>query len=66
MYIFVFFIVSLNHAYPKLAPYRPPAQLMSPPLLLSVVIHVIVTTAIQVYGFVVVQQQTWYSEHPSR
>ncbi|PIN91807.1 hypothetical protein AB205_0172520 [Aquarana catesbeiana] len=59
-------LINLNHAYPKLAPYRPPAQLMSPPLLLSVVIHVIVTTAIQVYGFVVVQQQTWYSEHPSR
>ncbi|XP_040205463.1 probable cation-transporting ATPase 13A4 isoform X1 [Rana temporaria] len=64
--IVVCLTMSLNHAYPKLAPYRPPAQLMSPPLLLSVVIHVIVTTAIQVYGFVVVQQQTWYSEHPSR
>ncbi|KAM5163819.1 putative cation-transporting ATPase 13A4 [Mantella aurantiaca] len=64
--IVVCLTMSLNHAYPKLAPYRPPAQLMSPPLLLSVVIHVIFTTAIQVYGFVVVQQQAWYSLHPSR
>ncbi|XP_053567847.1 probable cation-transporting ATPase 13A4 [Bombina bombina] len=57
--------MSLNHAYPKLAPYRPPAQLMSPPLLLSVVLHVLLTVVIQVYGFIIVQHQSWYSSHPS-
>ncbi|KAM9316542.1 putative cation-transporting ATPase 13A4 [Gastrophryne carolinensis] len=63
--ILVCLTMSLNHAYPKLAPYRPPAQLMSPSLLLSIVLHVIFTTAIQVYGFIVVQHQPWYSMHPS-
>ncbi|XP_063775692.1 probable cation-transporting ATPase 13A4 [Pseudophryne corroboree] len=62
--IVVCLTMSLNHAYPKLAPYRPPAQLMSPPLLLSVVLHVLFTTAIQVYGFIVVKHQPWYSTHP--
>ncbi|XP_066458008.1 probable cation-transporting ATPase 13A4 [Eleutherodactylus coqui] len=62
--IVVCLTMSLNHAYPKLAPYRPPAQLMSPPLLLSVVLHVLFTIAIQVYGFIVVQQQPWYTETP--
>ncbi|XP_073529621.1 probable cation-transporting ATPase 13A4 [Phyllobates terribilis] len=62
--IVVCLTMSLNHAYPKLAPYRPPAQLMSPPLLLSVVLHVLFTIAIQVYGFIVVQQQPWYTANP--
>ncbi|XP_075058379.1 putative cation-transporting ATPase 13A4 [Mixophyes fleayi] len=62
--IVVCLTMSLNHAYPKLSPYRPPAQLMSPPLLLSVVLHVLFTVAIQVYGFIVVQDQPWYSEQP--
>ncbi|XP_053316354.1 probable cation-transporting ATPase 13A4 [Spea bombifrons] len=62
--ILVCLTMSLNHAYPKLAPYRPPAQLMSPPLLLSVVLHVLFTIAIQVYGFVVIQKQPWYSTNP--
>ncbi|XP_069831155.1 probable cation-transporting ATPase 13A4 [Dendropsophus ebraccatus] len=62
--IVVCLTMSLNHAYPKLSPYRPPAQLMSPPLLLSVVLHVLFTIAIQVYGFIVVQQQPWYTGSP--
>ncbi|KAM4771101.1 putative cation-transporting ATPase 13A4 [Rhinophrynus dorsalis] len=63
--ILVCLTMSLNHAYPKLAPYRPPAQLMSPPLLLSIILHVLFTLAIQIYGFIVVQQQSWYSFDPS-
>ncbi|KAM8953694.1 putative cation-transporting ATPase 13A4 [Pelodytes ibericus] len=63
--ILVCLTMSLNHAYPKLAPYRPPAQLMSPPLLLSVVLHVLFTLVIQVYGFIIVQEQSWYAVHPS-
>nr|XP_033814861.1 probable cation-transporting ATPase 13A4 isoform X2 [Geotrypetes seraphini] len=64
--ILVCLTMSLNHAYPKLAPYRPPAQLISPPLLLSVVIHVCLSLAMQSCGFLVVQQQPWYSSAPSR
>ncbi|XP_056419530.1 probable cation-transporting ATPase 13A4 [Hyla sarda] len=62
--IVVCLTMSLNHAYPKLAPYRPPAQLISPPLLLSVVLHSLFSIAIQVYGFIVVQQHPWYTENP--
>ncbi|KAM4693462.1 putative cation-transporting ATPase 13A4 [Discoglossus pictus] len=52
--------MSLNHAYPKLAPYRPPAQLISPPLLLSVVLNIILSLAVQISGFLIVQDQIWY------
>ncbi|KAM4771100.1 putative cation-transporting ATPase 13A4 [Rhinophrynus dorsalis] len=52
---------SLTHAYQKLAPYRPPAQLISPPLLLSVIINVLLTLACQICGFIAVQKQPWYS-----
>ncbi|KAM9317089.1 putative cation-transporting ATPase 13A4 [Gastrophryne carolinensis] len=53
--------MSLNHAYPKLAPYRPPAQLISPPLLLSVVLNIIFSLALQICGFLIVQEQLWYN-----
>ncbi|XP_063297779.1 probable cation-transporting ATPase 13A4 [Pelobates fuscus] len=54
--------MSLTHAYPKLAPYRPPAQLISPPLLLSVIFNVLLNLAMQICGFVVLQKQPWYSK----
>uniref|UniRef100_A0A7M4FZ47 Cation-transporting ATPase n=1 Tax=Crocodylus porosus TaxID=8502 RepID=A0A7M4FZ47_CROPO len=54
--------MSLTHAYPKLAPYRPPGQLISPTLLLSVVLNVCFTTTILFGGFFLVKQQPWYSE----
>ncbi|XP_029472483.1 probable cation-transporting ATPase 13A4 [Rhinatrema bivittatum] len=53
--------MSLNCAYPKLAPYRPLAQLVSPPLLLSVILNVFLSLSVQTCGFVLVQQQPWYS-----
>lgn len=53
--------MSLNEAYPKLVPYRPPTRLISPPLLLSVVLNVFFSLALQICGFVLVQQQPWYS-----
>lgn len=56
------FSVSLTQAYPKLAPYRPPGQLISPPLLLSVILHTGITTVMLVCGFLFVKQQPWYSE----
>lgn len=53
--------MSLNHAYPKLASYRPPAQLISPQLLLSVVLNIVFSLALQICGFLVVQDQLWYN-----
>ncbi|XP_074860637.1 putative cation-transporting ATPase 13A5 [Carettochelys insculpta] len=54
--------MSLTQAYPKLAPYRPPGQLLSPPLLLSVILHVGITAVMLVCGFLLVKQQPWYLE----
>uniref|UniRef100_A0A674I4V3 Cation-transporting ATPase n=1 Tax=Terrapene triunguis TaxID=2587831 RepID=A0A674I4V3_9SAUR len=54
--------MSLTQAYPKLAPYRPPGQLISPPLLLSVILHTGITAIMLLCGFLLVKQQPWYSE----
>lgn len=52
--------VSFTEAYPKLAPYRPPGQLISPPLLLSIILNVCFTIIMQTCGFLLVKQQPWY------
>lgn len=57
--------VSLNGAYPKLVPYRPAARLTSPPLLLSVVLNILFSLALQLCGFLLVQKQPWYSASSS-
>ncbi|KAM5165151.1 putative cation-transporting ATPase 13A4 [Mantella aurantiaca] len=54
--------LSLNGPAPKLAPYRPPGQLLSPPLLLSIAMHFIFTVIIQTTAFLLLQQQPWYNE----
>ncbi|KAM5292237.1 putative cation-transporting ATPase 13A5 [Ctenodactylus gundi] len=54
--------MSSTHAYPKLAPYRPPGQLLSPPLLLSVFLNSCFTCIVQVCAFLYVKQQPWYCE----
>ncbi|XP_077146439.1 putative cation-transporting ATPase 13A4 [Ranitomeya variabilis] len=54
--------MSLNHPAPKLAPYRPPGQLLSPPLLLSIFMQFIFSFIVQTTAFHLVQQQPWYSE----
>ncbi|CAJ0964682.1 unnamed protein product [Ranitomeya imitator] len=54
--------MSLNHPAPKLAPYRPPGQLLSPPLLLSIFMQFIFSLIVQTTAFLLVQQQPWYSE----
>ncbi|XP_073434756.1 probable cation-transporting ATPase 13A4 [Dendrobates tinctorius] len=59
--VLVCLTMSLTQAYPKLAPYRPPAQLISPPLLLSVMFNILLNMAIQICAFVIVQRQPWYS-----
>ncbi|KAK4819376.1 hypothetical protein QYF61_001655 [Mycteria americana] len=56
----IFGTVSLTEAYPKLAPYRPPAQLISPPLLLSIILNACFTIITQTCGFLLVKQQPWY------
>nr|XP_020664195.1 probable cation-transporting ATPase 13A4 [Pogona vitticeps] len=53
--------MSLNGAFPKLVPYRPPARLTSPPLLLSVVLNLLFSLATQICGFLLVQKQLWYN-----
>ncbi|XP_013923746.1 PREDICTED: probable cation-transporting ATPase 13A4 [Thamnophis sirtalis] len=53
--------MSLNGPHPSLAPYRPPTQLIAPPLLLSVVLNLLLSLAVQLSGFLLVQQQLWYS-----
>uniref|UniRef100_A0A8C6XCN0 Cation-transporting ATPase n=1 Tax=Naja naja TaxID=35670 RepID=A0A8C6XCN0_NAJNA len=53
--------MSLNGPHPKLAPYRPPSQLIAPPLLLSMVLNLLFSLAVQLCGFLLVQQQAWYS-----
>ncbi|CAK6441788.1 unnamed protein product [Pipistrellus nathusii] len=54
--------MSSTHAYPKLAPYRPAGQLLSPPLLLSVLLNTCFTCIVQVCAFLYVKQQPWYCE----
>lgn len=54
--------VSLTHAYPKLAPYRPAGQLLSPSLLFSVFLNTCFTCTVQIYAFLSVKQQPWYCE----
>ncbi|XP_018423030.1 PREDICTED: probable cation-transporting ATPase 13A4 [Nanorana parkeri] len=61
--ITVILTLSLTGPAPKLAPYRPSGQLMSPPLLLSMILHFIFTVIVQTVAFTVVQQQPWYDEH---
>lgn len=57
----IFMTMSSTPAYHKLAPYRPPGQLISPSMLLSVVYNVLFTIAMQTYAFLIVQKQPWYS-----
>uniref|UniRef100_A0A8C5S940 ATPase 13A5 n=1 Tax=Laticauda laticaudata TaxID=8630 RepID=A0A8C5S940_LATLA len=54
--------MNLTHAYPKLAPYRPPGRLLSPPLLLSILFNVALSILLQLFGFLYVKRQAWYSQ----
>ncbi|KAM3931839.1 putative cation-transporting ATPase 13A4 [Leptodactylus fuscus] len=54
--------MSLNYPAPKLAPHRPPGQLLSPSLLLSIFMHIIFTVIVQTTAFVTLQQQPWFNE----
>ncbi|XP_071998704.1 probable cation-transporting ATPase 13A4 isoform X2 [Engystomops pustulosus] len=54
--------MSFTGPAPKLAPYRPSGQLISPPLLLSVILQSIFSFIIQIIAFTVVQKQSWYND----
>ncbi|MBZ3889945.1 putative cation-transporting ATPase 13A4 [Sciurus carolinensis] len=53
--------MNLNGAHPKLVPFRPAGRLISPPLLLSVILNILLSLAMHIVGFVLVQKQPWYS-----
>ncbi|XP_056421382.1 probable cation-transporting ATPase 13A4 [Hyla sarda] len=54
--------MSLNHPSPKLAPYRPSGQLLSPPLLLSIFVHFTFTLLVHSTAFYLLLQQPWFNE----
>ncbi|XP_073531186.1 probable cation-transporting ATPase 13A5 isoform X3 [Phyllobates terribilis] len=54
--------MSLNYPAPKLAPYRPSGQLLSPTLLLSIFMHLTFSLIVQSTAFFLLQQQPWYNE----
>ncbi|KAM3930934.1 putative cation-transporting ATPase 13A4 [Leptodactylus fuscus] len=54
--------MSLTGPALKLAPYRPSGQLISPPLLLSMILHITFSLIVQTIAFTVVQQQPWYHD----
>ncbi|XP_070586132.1 polyamine-transporting ATPase 13A3-like isoform X2 [Erythrolamprus reginae] len=56
------FSMSLNSAWKELVPQRPPNSLVSPQLLLSVLIQILLSLAFQVGGFLLVQRQPWYPQ----
>ncbi|KAM9316539.1 putative cation-transporting ATPase 13A4 [Gastrophryne carolinensis] len=56
----IFLTMSITSAYPKLATFRPPAQLISPPMLFSVIFNIVYAIAMQSYAFIMVQKQSWY------
>ncbi|XP_063775362.1 probable cation-transporting ATPase 13A4 [Pseudophryne corroboree] len=58
----VILTMSLTGPASKLAPYRPAMSLRSPPLLLSVFIHIAFSLIIQTSAFILVQHQPWYNE----
>ncbi|XP_069583248.1 probable cation-transporting ATPase 13A4 isoform X1 [Ranitomeya imitator] len=55
--------MSLTGPAQKLAPYRPSGQLISPPLLLSIILHTIFSLIVQTIAFTVVQMQPFYDDY---
>ncbi|XP_041034671.1 probable cation-transporting ATPase 13A3 [Carcharodon carcharias] len=53
--------MSRNKAYEHLVPQRPNANLVSPQLLLSVLMHIALCSTFQMMGFLLVQIQPWYN-----
>ncbi|KAM4043772.1 putative cation-transporting ATPase 13A4 [Anomaloglossus baeobatrachus] len=55
--------MSLTGPALKLAPFRPSGQLISPPLLLSMVLQTIFSLIVQTIAFTVVQNQAFYDDY---
>uniref|UniRef100_UPI00398E31D1 polyamine-transporting ATPase 13A3-like isoform X4 n=1 Tax=Pristiophorus japonicus TaxID=55135 RepID=UPI00398E31D1 len=53
--------MSRNKAYEHLVSHRPNANLVSPQLLLSVLMHIALCSTFQMLGFLLVQIQPWYN-----
>ncbi|XP_051900723.1 polyamine-transporting ATPase 13A3-like [Pristis pectinata] len=53
--------MSRNKAYEHLVPQRPNANLVSPQLLISVLMHIGLCSTFQLMGFLLVQIQPWYN-----
>ncbi|XP_077204069.1 polyamine-transporting ATPase 13A3 isoform X3 [Paroedura picta] len=54
------FTMSLNPAWHELVAQRPPAGLISGPLLFSVLTQILISLGFQTLGFLWVRQQSWY------
>nr|GAT56792.1 Ca-transporting ATPase [Mycena chlorophos] len=50
--------------YPKIHPKRPTASLVSRKVLASLIGQIVITSGIQVWGYLWVRQQTWYTPPP--
>ncbi|XP_069776141.1 polyamine-transporting ATPase 13A3-like isoform X3 [Narcine bancroftii] len=53
--------MSRNKAYEHLVSHRPNANLVSPQLLVSVLMHIGLCSTFQLMGFILVQMQPWYN-----
>ncbi|KAG8444429.1 hypothetical protein GDO86_009566, partial [Hymenochirus boettgeri] len=54
--------MSLNGPAKKLAPYRPAGNLMSPSLLPSLAVHILLSFVLQISMFLELQKQPWFSD----
>lgn len=58
---FVPYAVSLNASWKELVSCRPPSGLISAPLLLSVITQILICLGFQIFTFLLVKQQPWYT-----
>ncbi|XP_069775899.1 polyamine-transporting ATPase 13A3-like isoform X2 [Narcine bancroftii] len=58
----VTFTMSLNSSWKELVPQRPPSNLISVPILLSMLLQTLLMLAFQVMAFLLVKEQPWYGE----
>ncbi|XP_011613206.2 probable cation-transporting ATPase 13A3 isoform X1 [Takifugu rubripes] len=59
--LLIVFTMSLNAAWKELVSCRPPSGLISAPLLLSVITQILICLGFQIFTFLLVKQQPWYT-----
>ncbi|KAM7387930.1 hypothetical protein PAMP_024137 [Pampus punctatissimus] len=59
--LLIVFTMSLNPAWQELVSHRPPSGLISGPLLLSVLTQILICLGFQIFTFLWVQKQPWYT-----